>query len=163
MFPVMVLVMFFTVLISFPLVWTARFFFRDREVDKFVERLRVKLPEDRGVVHAEKLEFGRLEVWNKTFVGHRTGFTQRTAIAEEIFLQLPEKGKGIGNMFNEDGTVKEPGSGGSPKKMKMTDSPYKKREAMDEQMKIHKVSLFVIVCLFEDEVLLVLSFTFCMC
>ena len=44
------------------------------------------VPKPLGAVHFEKIEYGRLGVWNAPFVGHRTGFTQRTAIAVELFF-----------------------------------------------------------------------------
>lgn len=69
-----------------PVVLTGRFHLKDSAVQSYIRRLEDKLPPEKGIVHWEKLEYGRISVWNVPFIGHRTGLTERTAIAVEVFL-----------------------------------------------------------------------------
>lgn len=73
-------------LICVPLILAARFQFKFKGVMDYVHRLEKSLPDTKGVVHYESLEYDRLAVWNAAFEGHRTGLTSRVAIAVELFL-----------------------------------------------------------------------------
>jgi len=79
-----------TLLVGFPVFNTIRFTLKGWEISKFVARLD-KHVSGKGCVHFEKLEYTRWGVWDAAFVGTRTGFTQRTAIAVELFLDNPEE------------------------------------------------------------------------
>lgn len=86
MIPVAILIIFATMLLLVPAVLTVRFNQKGTAVNAYIDRLKANMPSDKGVVHFEKLEYGRMEVWNMSFMGHRTGLTQRTAVAIELWL-----------------------------------------------------------------------------
>lgn len=83
-----------TLTIGFPVFNTVRFTLKGWEMAKFVRRLDEHVNrggQQKGCVHFERLEYTRWGVWDAAFVGTRTGFTQRTAIAVELFLDNPEE------------------------------------------------------------------------
>lgn len=86
-----------TVLIFIPVIFSVRFTLKSMQIRSYIERLDDKLQGDLekggkplGAVHFERIEYSRTEIWNHPFVGHRTGFVQRTALAVELFLDNPE-------------------------------------------------------------------------
>lgn len=136
--PVMVLAVLGELLVTMPIIFSIRFFFKFRAVREFIRRLEQRLPPEKGVVHWERLEFGRMEVWNMPFVGHRTGLTERTAIAVELFLS-DAKGLDGADVAEERG----PRASRTSRKLiampRMTD----RKEAVEEQAKVQRVTNFL--------------------
>lgn len=151
--PVMVLAIFGVFLLIVPLILTARFLLKGQAVHDYIQRLEKKLPKEKGFVHWERLEFGRLEVWNVPFIGHRTGFTARTAIAVELMLQ---DGKELSyeNMMQSFSPEIEGSTGrgtliggGIMNKSSIitmeSSSKNIRRDVLDEQVRIQRVTSFL--------------------
>lgn len=82
-----------TVLVGFVVFISVRYWLKGMEIQNFINRLNDHLSRDgreTGCVHFENLQYSRWGVWDAAFVGLRSGFTQRTAIACELFLDDPE-------------------------------------------------------------------------
>mmetsp|Transcript_20862 Transcript_20862/g.52672 ORF Transcript_20862/g.52672 Transcript_20862/m.52672 type:complete len:334 (-) Transcript_20862:842-1843(-) len=134
MVPVMILAIIGVFFLVIPLILTVRYRLKTSAVQDYIKRLKKKLPSDRGVVHWEKLEYGRAEVWNMTFVGHRTGLTQRTAIAVELLIQ--DQASRVIEKAQMEKTAQQG-------KLYKVDANSSRRDAVAEQLKVARATQFL--------------------
>ncbi|CAD7929318.1 unnamed protein product [Amoebophrya sp. A25] len=134
MIPVMILAILGVMLIVIPLILTVRYRLKVSAVMDYIKRLKKKIPAEKGVIHHEQLEYGRAEVWNMTFVGHRTGLTQRTAIAAEIFIQ--DQASRVIEKAEQEKTAQQG-------KLFKVDAMSQRRDAVAEQLKVARATQFL--------------------
>ncbi|CAD7941355.1 unnamed protein product [Amoebophrya sp. A120] len=134
MVPVMVLAILGTMLVVVPLILTVRYRLKVIAVQDYVKRLKKRIPADKGIIHSENLEYGRAEVWNMSFVGHRTGLTQRTAIAAELWIQ--DQASRVIEKAQNERTAQQG-------KLYKVDNNSSRRDAVAEQLKVARATQFL--------------------